>query len=36
MKLIDTRTHLYLQDFADDIDEIMVRAPDEGVEKFKD
>lgn len=34
MKIIDTHTHLYLKDFDDDIDEVIVRAFNEGVEKF--
>jgi TatD DNase family protein len=32
--IIDTHTHLYLNDFAADIDEVIKRAADEGVEKF--
>ena len=34
MKLIDTHTHLYLEDFKDDIDQVMKRALGVGVEKF--
>jgi TatD DNase family protein len=34
MKLIDTHTHLYLSDFATDIDEVISRAFNEGVTKF--
>lgn len=34
MKLIDTHVHLYLTDFADDIDEVLERAAKTGVEKF--
>lgn len=34
MKLIDTHTHLYLNDFINDIDEVIKRAKNEGVEKF--
>ncbi len=34
MKLIDTHTHLYVTEFKDDIDEVMKRAKEEGVEKF--
>ena len=34
MKLIDTHTHLYLEDFKDDIDKVMKRAFKVGVEKF--
>ena len=34
MKLIDTHIHLYLSDFAADIDEVIKRAGDEGVGKF--
>jgi len=34
MKLIDTHTHLYLQDFVIDIDEVILRASNAGVEKF--
>ncbi len=32
--IIDTHTHLYLNDFAEDIDEVIKRAVKEGVEKF--
>lgn len=32
--MIDTHTHLYLEDFANDIDEVLQRAADEGVKKF--
>jgi len=32
--LIDTHTHLYLNDFSGDIDEVMQRAAEQGVEKF--
>jgi len=34
MKLIDTHTHLYLDEFIADIDEVIKRANAEGVEKF--
>ncbi len=34
MKLIDTHAHLYLDDFKDDIDQVMQRALNAGVEKF--
>ena len=34
MKLIDTHTHLYLHDFADDIGDVLRRAFIEGVENF--
>ena len=34
MKLIDTHTHLYLKDFTTDINEVMERAMQEGVEQF--
>jgi len=34
MKLIDTHTHLYLEDFDEDIDLVMKRANDCGVKKF--
>ena len=34
MKLIDTHTHLYLKEFEQDINEVIQRAFDEGVEKF--
>lgn len=34
MNLIDTHTHLYLEDFSEDIDEIIRRAEAEGVSKF--
>ncbi len=32
--MIDTHTHLYLNDFAADIDAVIMRAKEEGVEKF--
>lgn len=34
MKLVDTHTHLYTEDFKDDIDSVIERARREGVEKF--
>ena len=34
MKLNDTHTHLYLEDFKDDIDKVLKRAFIVGVEKF--
>lgn len=34
MKLIDTHTHLYVEEFKDDIDTVVERAIEEGVEKF--
>ena len=34
MKLIDTHTHLYLEEFSKDIGEVIQRAEDEGIEKF--
>ncbi|HET7118537.1 MAG TPA: TatD family hydrolase [Hanamia sp.] len=34
MKLIDTHTHLYVDDFKEDIDSVVNRAESEGVEKF--
>lgn len=34
MKLIDTHTHLYVQEFEEDIDSVVERAINEGVEKF--
>lgn len=34
MKLIDTHTHLYLEDFKQDIAAVMARAEAEGIEKF--
>jgi TatD DNase family protein len=34
MKLIDTHTHLYVEEFKTDIDEVILRANAEGVEKF--
>lgn len=34
MRLIDTHTHLYLDDFANDIDDVIKRAELDGVEKF--
>lgn len=34
MKLIDTHTHLYVEEFRTDIDSVVERAVNEGVEKF--
>ena len=34
MKLIDTHCHLYSEEFGEDINEVIVRAEAEGVEKF--
>ena len=34
MKMIDTHTHLYVQEFKQDIDSVVERALKEGVEKF--
>lgn len=34
MKLIDTHTHLYVEEFKEDIDSVIERAIAEGVEKF--
>ena len=34
MRIIDSHTHLYLSDFKDDLDKVMERAYNEGVEKF--
>ncbi|MEO6820085.1 MAG: TatD family hydrolase [Ginsengibacter sp.] len=34
MKLIDTHTHLYVNEFSEDIDLVLERAQQEGVEKF--
>lgn len=34
MKLIDTHTHLYVQEFHEDINAVIARAESEGVEKF--
>jgi TatD DNase family protein len=34
MKLIDTHTHLYTHEFEEDIDQVVERAVNEGVEKF--
>ena len=34
MKLIDTHTHLYVQEFKEDIDAVIQRANEAGVEKF--
>jgi len=34
MKIIDTHTHLYLDDFKDDIDKVMLNALNENVEEF--
>ncbi|MGN6196300.1 MAG: TatD family hydrolase [Ginsengibacter sp.] len=34
MKLIDTHTHLYVEEFKEDIDAVVERASAEGVEKF--
>jgi TatD DNase family protein len=34
MKLVDTHTHLYLKEFSEDINEVIKRAENEGVNKF--
>lgn len=34
MKLIDTHAHIYLEDFRNDIDEIVARAKEKGVERI--
>ena len=34
MTLIDSHTHLYLNDFKNDIDDVIQRGTDEGIEKF--
>jgi TatD DNase family protein len=34
MKFIDTHTHLYVKEFKEDIDEVIQRAVDDGVEQF--
>ena len=34
MTLIDTHTHLYLSDFKEDIESIIKRAEDAGINKF--
>ncbi len=34
MKLIDTHTHLYLKEFSNDIENVIKRAENEGVQKF--
>lgn len=34
MTLIDSHTHLYLQDFKEDIEQVILRANEAGVEKF--
>ncbi len=34
MKLIDTHTHLYVKEFKEDINEVIQRAENEGVERF--
>jgi TatD DNase family protein len=34
MQIIDTHTHLYLDQFKDDVDQVIQRAFDSGVEKF--
>ncbi len=34
MNLIDTHTHLYVKEFSNDIDEVIRRAEEEGVNKF--
>ena len=35
MKIIDTHTHLYLNQFKDDIDKVIQRSIDKGINKFK-
>jgi TatD DNase family protein len=34
MKLIDTHCHLYLEEFKDDLSEVLARAAEAGIEKF--
>ena len=34
MKIIDTHTHLYLNQFKDDIDKVIQRSIDKGINKF--
>ena len=34
MQIIDTHTHLYLKQFNEDIDEVIKRAINDGVDKF--
>lgn len=34
MQLVDTHCHLYLKEFSDDIDQVITRAENEGVQKF--
>jgi TatD DNase family protein len=34
MRIIDTHTHLYLEDFKEDIEDVLQRAKQEGVERF--
>ena len=34
MKIIDTHTHLYLKQFKDDIDTVIQRSIDKGINKF--
>ena len=34
MNIVDTHTHLYLKQFKDDIDDVIVRAKKIGVKKF--
>lgn len=34
MQLIDTHTHLYLEEFSEDLDEVISRAINNGIEKF--
>ena len=34
MKIIDTHTHLYLDQFKEDIDDVIAQAKENGVKKF--
>jgi TatD DNase family protein len=34
MNIIDTHTHLYLKQFKEDIDDVIARAKESGVQKF--
>ena len=34
MQIIDTHTHLYLEQFEDDVDKVIERAINSGIDKF--